>query len=365
MTTAAKPTTPKRANRSASEGDMLASGSRLVAVIIPCFRVRQHILDVLSKIGEGVDAIYVVDDKCPEGTGTLVHEQCTDPRVRVIFHDSNQGVGGAVMTGITTAIKDGMEIVVKLDGDGQMDPALLPRFLGPIHAEQADFTKGNRFFNPDDVRAMPLRRLLGNAALSFFAKLSSGYWNVFDPTNGFIAADARLMAALPFDKISKRYFFESDLLFRVGLARAKVIDIPIVAHYGAERSNLKIHRELPQFFWLNLRNAVKRIFYNYFLRDFNIASLELVFGLMLTAFGSIYGLANMGGEVAAPPGVVMLAAFPLLTGIMLLLSFINFDAQQVPREPISFGLGNGNSPRRRKRHARAARSTKAGSAEKT
>lgn len=339
MRTAATPTTPNRANCSASEEDMCASGLQLVAVIIPCFRVRQHILDVLSKIGPGVNAIYVVDDNCPEATGALVSEQCTDPRVQVIFHDSNQGVGGAVMTGISRAIRDGMEIVVKLDGDGQMDPGLVPRFVAPIRAEIADFTKGNRFFNPDDVKAMPLMRLLGNAALSFFAKLSSGYWNVFDPTNGFIAADARLMSALPFSKMSKRYFFESDLLFRVGLARAKVMDIPIVARYGAERSNLKIHRELPRFFWLNLRNAGKRIFYNYFLRDFNIASLELIFGVVFTAFGTVYGLTHIGGEAAAPPGVVMLAAFPLLTGIMLLLSFVNFDAQQVPRETISSRLG--------------------------
>ena len=332
---------PNRAGLLATEGGIHTPALRRVAVVIPCFGVRRSILDVLSRIGPSVDTIYVIDDKCPEGTGQLISEQCQDPRVRIIFHESNQGVGGAVMTGISAALRDGMQIVVKLDGDGQMDPALVPRFVAPIEAEQADFTKGNRFFNPDDVKAMPLVRLLGNAALSFFAKLSSGYWNVFDPTNGFIAADARLMAALPFDKISKRYFFESDLLFRVGLARAKVTDIPIVARYGDEHSNLKVHRELPRFFLLNLRNAGKRIFYNYFLRDFNIASLELIFGMLFTAFGAIYGIAHMGGEAAAPAGVVMLAAFPLITGIMLLLSFVNFDAQQVPRETISSRLGSG------------------------
>jgi glycosyltransferase involved in cell wall biosynthesis len=338
VTTAATPTTPYLANRSASEGEMRTSGSQSVAIVIPCFRVRQHILQVLSEIGPCVDAIYVVDDGCPESTGTFVSAHCTDPRVRVIFHETNQGVGGAVMTGISTAIKDGMEIIIKLDGDGQMDPALVPRFVAPICAGQADFTKGNRFFNPDDVKAMPVIRVVGNAGLSFFAKLSSGYWNVFDPTNGFIGADARLLSALPFDKISKRFFFESDLLFRVGLARAKVMDIPMVARYGTEQSNLKIHRELPRFFWLNLRNAGKRIFYNYFLRDFNIASLELVFGVLLIAFGAIYGITQRGGEEAAPPGIVMMAAFPLLTGIILLLNFVNFDVQQVPRETISSHL---------------------------
>jgi len=264
-----------------------------VAVVIPCFRVRQNVLDVLDRIGPSIDAIYVVDDKCPEETGRFVSDHCTDLRVRVIFHEVNQGVGGAVLTGISAALKDGMDIVVKVDGDGQMDPALVPRFVAPIRSGQADFTKGNLFYSPDYMKGMPAIRLIGNAALSFLTKLSSGYWNVFDPTNGYIAADARLIAAIPFDKISKQYFFESDLLFRIGLARAKVMDIPMFARYGNERSNLKIRREVLRFLGLNFRNAVKRIVYNYFLRDFNIASLELLFGILLTAFGAVYGLMQM------------------------------------------------------------------------
>ena len=267
-----------------------------------------------------------------------MQDNCTDARVRVIFLDENQGVGGAFLAGVKMAIRDGMDIVVKIDGDGQMDPGLLPLFVKPITESMADMTKGNRFYNPDDIWEMPPIRIFGNAALSFLSKLSSGYWNIFDPTNGYFAADVRLLAALPLDKIQKRYFFESDLLFRVGIMRAKVIDIPMAARYRDEKSNLRIRSEVFPFFLLHIRNFWKRLMYNYFLRDFNIASLELVFGMLLFGFGSVYGLIHWGGQKSAVPGVVMLAAFPLLTGIILLLSFVNYDAQQVPREAISSRL---------------------------
>jgi glycosyltransferase involved in cell wall biosynthesis len=309
-----------------------------VAVVIPCFRVSNQILPVLAGIGGLVETIYVVDDCCPEGSGRLVENESSDPRVRVIYHKINQGVGGAVLSGIEAALRDGMDVVVKIDGDGQMDPELLPLFVRPILAGEADVTKGNRFYNPRDVQNMPFVRLFGNAALSFLAKLSTGYWNLFDPTNGYIAADTRLLAVLERDKLEKRYFFETDFLFRVGLLRAKVMDIPMAAIYGDQKSNLQIHREVVPFFVRNMRNFFKRLFYNYFLRDFNVASLEILLGCILSVFGAVYGIVHWGIDKPATAGTVMIAALPLLTGIMLILSFINFDAQQIPRETISSRL---------------------------
>ncbi len=306
-----------------------------VAVVVPAYRVKQQILPVLRAIGDEVHTIYVVDDKCPEDTGRFVEREAHDNRVRVIYHAANRGVGGAVMTGIEAALRDHMQIVVKVDGDGQMDPLLIPQFLQPIADGAADFAKGNRFFDPDCVRTMPAARLFGNAVLSFFTKLSSGYWNLFDPTNGFIAWDCRLLALLPLNKIAPRYFFESDLLFRLSLFRAKGVDIPMTAIYAGEKSNLSETQVIMPFLLGNLRNFAKRIFYNYFLRDFNVASLQLVFGLALSLFGLCYGVVHWGINTPATAGRVMIAALPLLTGIFLLLSFVNYDIQQIPREPIS------------------------------
>jgi dolichol-phosphate mannosyltransferase len=310
-----------------------------IGVVIPCYKVRRQILDVIYAIGPEVETIYVIDDCCPEGTGQFIKAEVSDPRVKVIFHAQNQGVGGAVLTGIVSAIHDGLDVVVKVDGDGQMSPELLPLFVQPIAHGLADYSKGNRFYNPDDVRAMPAVRLLGNAVLSFMAKLSSGYWNIFDPTNGYIAISTRLAAVLPLEKVSRRYFFETDLLFRVGLMRAKVIDIPMLAVYGDELSSLSVIRELPRFLVGNVRNFIKRIAYNYFLRDFNIGSLELFFGFLMTFFGTLFGIINWGISAPATAGTVMIAALPVSVGLYLLIGFVNYDAQQVPREPITPRLG--------------------------
>ena len=290
---------------------------------------------MLARIGPEVAAIYLVDDCCPEHTGDLVATECCDDRVRIVRLKTNLGVGGAVLAGARLALTDGNGIVVKVDGDAQMDPALIGRFVRPIKEGTADVTKGNRFYDLDSIRSMPLVRLCGNAALSFLTKLSSGYWSIFDPTNGFVAWDARILAAVPMEKVASRYFFESDLLFRVGLLRAKVVDIPMAATYGSEVSGLNPGKQLLPFLLRNLRNFCKRIAYNYFLRDFNVGSIEITFGLALCVFGFVYGALHWGVNEPATAGTVMVAGLPLLTGIFLLVSFINYDVQQVPREPIA------------------------------
>lgn len=313
-----------------------------VAAIIPCFRVKLQILDVLMRIGPEVTLIYVVDDACPEGTADHVQMHCADKRVRLIRHTRNLGVGGAVMTGYQAALADGMQVMVKIDGDGQMDPALLPFFLRPILLAQADYTKGNRFYDLTQVRRMPAIRLVGNVALSFLNKLSTGYWQIFDPTNGFTAIHARVVRELPFEKISQRYFFESDMLFRLNLARAVVLDVPMHAHYGDEKSSLKISRILGEFALKHLRNFSKRVLYSYFLRDMTAASLELVVGLVFLLFGLVFGgwhwWMGAASGVPTPVGTVMLATLPVILGVQLLLSFVHFDVSNQPRRPVHLDL---------------------------
>jgi len=309
-----------------------------IAVVVPCFRAREHVLDVLAKIGPECGSIYVVDDACPEGSGKHVQANCRDARVRVLFHSENQGVGGATLSGYRAALADGAEVLVKLDADGQMDPALIPNLVAPILVGEADYTKGNRFFELEGLRSMPFVRLVGNSLLSFLNKLSSGYWEIFDPTNGFTALHAAVARRLPLDKISRRYFFESDLLFRLGTLRAVVADVPMSAVYGSEKSNLVVRHALLEFGWRHAVNTAKRVFYGYYLRDFSFASLELVLGLLLVAGGTWFGSVQWqaGSRLNAPslPGTVMLAALPVLLGVQLLLGFLNHDMQNSPRQVI-------------------------------
>jgi len=309
---------------------------RGIAVIIPCYKVKLHILALLEKIGPEVGAIYCVDDACPEHSGKFIEDNVKDPRINVIYHEENQGVGGAVLTGFKAADNDGWRIGVKIDGDGQMDPLILQKFTNVILDGKADYTKGNRFYNPSHLRAMPRGRLFGNAILSFVSKFSTGYWNIFDPTNGYLAIDLRLLKHMDIEKIDRRYFFETDLLFRAGLSKAKVLDVPMQALYEDEVSNLHFSKEATKFMRGHLRNFFKRLTYNYFLRDFSIASIELVVGVIALSFGLIYGLANIGGSGGEPrsAGTVMMAALPTLTGIILLISFLNYDIQQTPSDPL-------------------------------
>ncbi|WP_122690705.1 glycosyltransferase family 2 protein [Pseudomonas viridiflava] len=309
-----------------------------VAVVIPCFNVRKHINDVINGIGKEVDRIYVVDDCCPERSGKEVEQHCRDARVVILFNTANLGVGGAVMAGYAAALADSMDIIVKLDGDGQMDPALIPAFVTPITTGEADYTKGNRFFNLEEISRMPGLRIAGNATLSLLNKLSSGYWDLFDPTNGYTAIHRDVARQLPMSKISQRYFFESDMLFRLGTLRAVVVDIPMHALYGDEVSNLKVSRVLGEFMAKHARNLFKRLFYNYYLRDMSLASFELPLGVLLLIFGSVFGAFHWVHAwqtgVANSAGTVMVSALPVLVGIQLILAFIGHDVQAVPRRPI-------------------------------
>lgn len=309
-----------------------------VAVVIPCFRVKKFILGVISSLPQSVENIYAVDDACPEKTGDYVKEQCRDSRVQVLYNQENLGVGGAVIAGYKKAVEDGCSIIVKIDGDGQMDSEQIQNFLDPIMKTEADYAKGNRFYNPYFLRGMPKARLLGNALLSFATKLSSGYWDIFDPTNGFTAISASVLKRLPLDKINKRYFFESDMLFRLNIMRAVVMDIPVEAKYGEEESNLIISENIYPFFKGNMINFMKRIVYNYYLRNFSLASIQLIIGVLLMTFGAVFGAVywhiSLSDNQPATAGTVMVAALPIIVGFQMVMSFINYDVNTVPKRPL-------------------------------
>lgn len=313
-----------------------------IAVVIPCYRVGRLVLDVIAKMGPEVGWIFVVDDKCPVQTGDLVEAECTDPRVRVVRHAENQGVGGATVTGYKAAASTPAKVVVKIDGDGQMDPAFIPQLSRAILLGRSDYVKGNRFYRISDVRGMPALRLLGNACLSFLTKLSSGYWQLFDPTNGFTAIHRAVLSELDLDKLAKRYFFESDLLYNLNQVRAVVSEMPMHAVYADEPSSLSPMKVLLPFFRGNMHNFFRRVLYTYFVRNFSVASLELLLSIPLVLLGLIYGtthwLESVHNGQPSAPGIVMAAALPLIIGTQLLLSWLNYDVAAQPTQPIHVSL---------------------------
>jgi hypothetical protein len=204
---------------------------------------------------------------------------------------------------------------------------------------EADYSKGNRFFDIESLQGMPRLRIFGNAVLSLMSKLSSGYWNIFDPTNGYTAIRAEVARRLPFGKISNRYFFETDILFRLNTLRAVVIDVPMDAKYGDEVSHLKISSIVGEFLMKHARNFFKRIFYNYYLRDLSISSIELPIGLFLILFGGIFGInkwvESAHLDIPATAGSVMISALPILMGLQLILAFLNNDISSTPNVVIN------------------------------
>lgn len=292
---------------------------------------------MIGGIGPEASSIIVVDDACPEKSGQLVVETCSDPRVSVLFHEENQGVGGALKTGYEIALASGADVVVKLDADGQMDPQLIGLFLAPILDGRADYSKGNRFETLENLAEMPKVRLLGNAFLSLCSKISTGYWRLNDPTNGYTAISSDALRLIGLSKVDSGYFFESDMLFRLSLARCIVEDVSMPSRYRGEHSSLNIPKTIFEFPLKHLRNFLRRVFYQYYLREWSIASFELPIGSLLIVVGTSIGFSGftsgLNSGLGITPGQATVSSLCLLLGVQFLLGFLSFDLNSSPNIP--------------------------------
>ena len=305
------------------------------SVVIPAYKVKKHLKEVITTIPDFVTHIIVVDDKCPQHSGEYALSLNIE-RVTVIFHEVNQGVGGSVFSGYQKALELASDVVVKVDGDGQMDPNFMKSLIQPIIDGHADYTKGNRFKDFKALKSMPKIRLFGNSVLSFLVKMASGYWNVMDPTNGYTAIHKRALEGLNFDHISKRYFFESDMLIHLNIENMVVQDISIPTRYGDEESSLNIKKVLYQFPVKILQGLLKRIFYKYYIYDFNMASIYLFLGIPMVLFGGSFGIIKwvqaIDKGIETSTGTVMLSVLPIILGVQFLLQAISIDVDNIPKK---------------------------------
>lgn len=309
-----------------------------VGVVIPAYKVAPQIERVIRGLPAWIDAIVVVEDKSPDDTAERV-QRLGDARVTLIRHERNRGVGGAMKSGFAEALRQRLDVVVKMDGDDQMDPAWLPELVQPLVDGRADMAKANRYSSLASLRGMPLVRVVGNGGLAFLVKLASGYWNVFDPANGYFAARGETLARLDLDDLPDRYYFESGFLIELGIQRAVVHDVAIPARYADEHSSLSPLRVLLEFPPRLVWGLVRRVFWRYFVHDFTALSVYLLLGIPMVVWGVVFGATAWyrlhGTTEYASPGVVMLAAMPIILGVQLLLQAIALDVQNVPRTPIS------------------------------
>ncbi|HZI67606.1 MAG TPA: glycosyltransferase family 2 protein [Thermoanaerobaculia bacterium] len=309
-------------------------GGKRVAVVVPAYGVERHIRPLLERMPGFVDWVFVVDDGSLDGTAQAVSGSA-DPRVVLLQHASNQGVGAAMTTGFRAALGRGADLVVKCDGDGQMDPADIAALLQPLLGERADYAKASRFHHLRELSAMPRVRLGGNIGLTFLTKLASGYWHVLDPQNGFLAIRSDFLSRLPLDRLARGYFFENDMLIRLNCLEARVADVPLPSRYGDESSSLRPGRALVEFPLRLVAGFVRRIFWRYLFYDVSPVAVFALAGSMLFLFGTIFGtyhwIVNSQHNRATPTGTVILAAIPVILGFQLLLQAIVLDVENSPR----------------------------------
>ena len=313
-----------------------------VAAVVPAYNVSAELGDVLRQLPLLFRTVIVVDDASTDDTaGVAERYSQLDPRILVIRHEKNQGVGGAVLTGFRKALEMGPDVIVKIDGDGQMPLWMVPQLVQPLLDGTADYTKGNRFRDFQAVRAMPFVRRIGNVALSFLSKAATGYWQCFDPANGFVAIRADVLSQLPLHKIDCSYFFETSMLSHLYVLGAVVKEVPMPARYAGETSSLSITRVMRQFPGKLLWSLIRRLVLKNFVYDFNLESFHILAGLPLLLVGMLYGGYHWwwytSRHLAAPTGTVVLSALLITLGTQLLISAVNLDLQSIPREPLNGG----------------------------
>jgi glycosyltransferase involved in cell wall biosynthesis len=303
-----------------------------VAVVVPAHNEEKLIARTISTVPDFVDDIVVVDDASTDET-TQRAKATGDQRLHLVEHELNTGVGGSIIDGHKRALELGADIDVVMAGDAQMDPHYLPSLLDPIVDSGYGFTKANRFYSRQALVGMPIIRVIGSIVLSFATKLASGYWNLFDPQNGYTAITRESLSRIDLNRVARRYSFENDLLISLGIAGVRAKDVPIPGVYGDEVSGMRLHKVIPEISRLLFMGFWRRIFMKYVLMSFSPIALLLFTGMFLCLFGlavGIWALAVTPSGVAPTAGTVLLSAGPLLVGINMLVHALSLDIQQTP-----------------------------------
>jgi len=303
--------------------------SHKVAVVVPAYNEEKLIQTTLKTVPEWVDKVFLVDDGSTDSTSEA-GKRLRLKKVAVIRHEKNLGVGAAIVSGYKRALEEGFGLVAVLAGDGQMDPLQLPRLLDPLIDGKADYVKGNRLFSPQVRHGMPKIRLLGNSLLSFLTKVSSGFWDVMDPQNGYAATTRQVLETLPLDGLYPRYGYPNDLLIKLNAYGFRVLDVVMPPRYGSEKSKIRLWTYTPTVFLLLVRGFIWRMKEKYVLQSFHPLVFFYFLGLTILPLGIVVGayiayLRVFHGPVT--PGSLLLPVFLITTGLQSLFFAMLFDME--------------------------------------
>jgi glycosyltransferase involved in cell wall biosynthesis len=301
-----------------------------LAVIIPAYRAEATIAQVIKKMPDYVDWIIVVDDASRDKTADIV-SKLADKRIILIQHTENSGVGAAMITGFRRGLETGADLLAKIDADDQMDPYYLDRFVRVSILYGCDYVKANRFGHLEAIPAMPKIRFVGSIILSFLTKLVSGYWNVFDPQNGYVMITRRMLLRLDLKNIDKGYYFENSMLTSLNIMRARIGEIYLPAQYGNEKSSMKLSNILWTFPGKLCAGFFYRIYQKYLFRSLSPFFLLFTFGITCCIWGCLWGgwawYKSLETGIPTPTGTVILALLPLILGWSALLQAFVLDIQ--------------------------------------
>jgi len=295
-----------------------------VAVVVPAHNEEKLIGETIRSIPEFVDRIYIVNDRSQDGTVAAVRA-LTDPRIELIEHERNLGVGGAILTGYKRALEEEIDVTAVMAADAQMDPGDLEKLSGPVARGEVDYAKANRLFTGQAWEVIPRYRYLGNAVLSLLTKIASGYWHVADSQSGYTAISLEYLRLLDLDRIYHRYGFPNDMLVHLNVWNARVRDYPSRPIYGVgERSGIRLRKVVPTISWLLLKGFFWRLREKYVIRDFH----PLVFFATLIGLGlgiAEFVLRILGNDIT--PATIVLVALLLISGSQFTLFAMWFDME--------------------------------------
>ncbi|MDQ2984951.1 MAG: glycosyltransferase family 2 protein [Actinomycetota bacterium] len=304
-------------------------GGKSVAVVVPAYNEQELIGPTVSEIPDFVDAVFVVDDCSTDATAERA--AAADPRVEVVYHEQNAGVGAAIVTGYKRAIAEEIDVTCVMAADRQMEPADLEKLVGAVANGDTDYAKANRLFTTQAWDLIPRYRYLGNAILSFLTKIASGYWNVADSQSGYTAIGLESLRLLDLDKIYPRYGFPNDMLVHLNVWNRRVRDYPSRPIYGVgEQSGIRLRKVVPTIAWLLVKRFFWRLKEKYVIRDFH--PLVLFYGLGFTLLGSgmLLGMVEAGFRIAGNQvtvGTAVLIALLFISGLQLSLFAMWFDME--------------------------------------
>jgi glycosyltransferase involved in cell wall biosynthesis len=302
---------------------------KTVAVVVPAYEEERLVASTIHSIPDFVDRIIVVDDASQDATAERALE--ADPRVDLVRHERNQGVGAAIATGYRRALELEIDVTAVMAADGQMEPADLEMLVGAVVRGDCDYAKANRLFTGQAWRLIPRTRYLGNAALSFLTKIASGYWHVADSQSGYTAINLESLRLLDLDRVYRGYGFPNDMLVHLNVWNRRVRDFPSRPIYGVgEQSGIRLRRVVPTISWLLLKGFFWRLGQKYVIRDFHPLVLFYVLGLFLFLAGALLGLAETGLRLAGNPipfATIVLVALFVISGLQLLLFAMWFDME--------------------------------------